>query len=168
MVELNVNRRRIRAVVFKYPGIHFRGIQRKTNLAVGCLKYNLDVLEKSRDIVSEKCGRNLRYFPPSVQSDNRRLLGILRLKSHRRILVYLLAHPAAKFSELAQRLDLSGSTLSWHLKKLEQEGVVLSSRRGKETSYSVVNEKEIKNLLATFKESFLDGWVDSFISLWEP
>lgn len=168
MVELNLNRKRICDVVFRYPGIHFRGIQRKTNLAVGCLKYNLDVLEKSKAIVSEKCGRNLRYYPPSVHSDNRRLLGILRLKSHRRILVYLLTHPSAKFGELAEELNISGSTLSWHLKKLEQEGVIVSTRHGKETSYAVVNEKEIKDLLTSFKESFLDGWVDSFISLWEP
>jgi predicted transcriptional regulator len=168
MVELSITRKRICDVIFKYPGIHFRGIQRKTNLAVGCLKYNLDMLEKSRAIVSEKCGRNLRYYPPSVNGDNRRLLGILRLKSNRRILVYLLAHPSARFAELAEELNIAGSTLSWHLRRLEQEGVVSSARNGNESVYSVINEAEIKKLLTSYKESFLDGWVDGFISLWEP
>jgi predicted transcriptional regulator len=168
MAELNVTRKRICGVVFKYPGIHFRGIQRKTNLAVGCLRYNLDVLEKSGDIVSERCGRNLRYFPPSLKGRNRRLLGILRLKSHRRIVVYLLAHPFARFAELTEKLKISSSTLSWHLKKLDHEGVVLTVRKGKEATYTVADEEEIIKLLTSFKESFLDGWIDGFISMWEP
>lgn len=161
-------RKKIYEIVFKFPGIHFREIQRKTNLAVGCLKYNLNILEESKLIVSEKCGKNLRYFLPTFTAEEKKLLGMLRLKSIRRILIYLLTRPSAKHRNIASELDLSPSTISWHLKRLESLGVIKPERNGRETAYMVLKKEEVIKVLSSFRESFLDGWVENFINMWEP
>lgn len=157
-------RRRIYEVITAFPGLHFRGIQRKTKLGNGSLKYNLSVLERRGVIESEKLGRTRRYYPRGFSQREKRLLGLLRLRTVRRILMYLLTRGEARHGDIARALELSPSTVTWHMKKLMEQGVV-AERRGR---YALADGEELRRALSTYRESLLDGMVEAFISMWEP
>jgi len=65
-------RRKIYQVVNKYAGLHFREVERKSELATGSVKYHLDYLVKQGLIKLEKEGNNVRYFPRSFKSENKK------------------------------------------------------------------------------------------------
>src|SRR5574341_1409095 len=88
VLELDT-RRKIYKLVQRYAGCHFREIERKSGLSTGSIKYHLDYLTRYHLIKQEKEGNTLRYFPNNFQPQNIKLLGLLRQKSVRDILLYI-------------------------------------------------------------------------------
>lgn len=167
ILELDV-RRKIYGLVQRYAGCHFREIERKSGLSTGSVKYHLDYLAKHDLVRLEKEGNNLRCFPRNFKPQNARLMGLLRQKSVRKILLHILLNENCSHEQIAGSVSLSPSTVSWHLKKLEDACIVGSIKKGRYKSYCIKIEKEqIINLLIIYKESFLDTLVDRVIEMWE-
>ncbi|NOZ58601.1 MAG: winged helix-turn-helix transcriptional regulator [Euryarchaeota archaeon] len=145
-------RRRIYEVITSFPGLHFREIQRRTRLGNGSLKYNLGVLERRGVIESERHGRMRRYYPRGMARDERKLLALLHLGTVRRILIFLLAHPGARHGEITRVLRLSPSTVSWHLRKLVEHGVVRESRGG----YLLADSEALRRTLEVHRSTLAE------------
>lgn len=161
-------RRKIYDIVRKFAGCHFREIERKSSLSTGPIKYHLNYLTKHGLIKEERDGNNLRYYPREFGSEDKKLLGLLRQKSIRNVLLYVLTHNNCNHEQIVESVGLSPSTVSWHLKKLEESNVIGFVKRGRKTAYNVLIDKEkIISLLVTYKESFLDSVVDRVIDMWE-
>jgi predicted transcriptional regulator len=162
------SRRKVYEAVRKYAGAHYREIERRCGLPAGTVRYHLDYLVRFGLIKEEREGNNLRYFPKASGAGDVRLLGLLRQESVRRILLSILADKDRTHEEIAQAVGLSPSTTTWHLKRLEEQGVVQETKKGRTKNYSLlVNEEEIIRLLITYKKSFLDRLVDQTIEMWE-
>lgn len=162
------DRRKVYQIVNKFAGCHFREIERKSGLSTGSVSYHLHYLTKHGLIKEERQGNNLRYFPLDFKSENTKLLGLLRQKSVRKIILFILTHKKCNHEKIVKFVNLSPSTVSWHLKKLEGSDIIESNKRGRKTFYSIkINKEEIIDLLVTYKESFLDSLVDRVIELWD-
>lgn len=162
-------RRRLYRIVRDFAGCHFREIERISSLPTGTVKYHLGYLSKFGLIKPVKKDNALRYFPRGLASEHTRLLGLLRQKSVRDILLFILAHPGCRHGQLVESTGLSPSTVSWHLKKLEESRIVASAKTGRESSLTLLIDKhEVIKLLVTYKESFLDSLVDRVLEMWEP
>src|SRR3989338_9240214 len=87
-------RREIFELIKQCPGLHFREIKRRTNLAIGALQYHLNVLEKNNFVRSEKKGKFTRYFLFSSQEtvQDQGTLSLLRDENIRKISLFLLEH----------------------------------------------------------------------------
>lgn len=167
ILELDV-RRKLYRLVHRYAGCHFREIERKSGLSTGSVKYHLDYLARHNLIKQEKEGNNLRYFPINVKSQSAALLGLLRQRSVRNILLFILIHENCNHEQIVESVSLSPSTVSWHLKKLEYANIINSVKEGRFKSYSIQIEKEeIIKLLIIYRKSFLDILVDRVIEMWE-
>lgn len=167
ILELDV-RRKIYRLVQRHAGCHFREIERKSGLATGSVKYHLDYLARHDLIRLEKEGNNLRCYPMNFKTQNTRLMGLLRQKSVRHILLHILVNENCSHEQIVRSVVLSPSTVSWHLKKLEDTGIVKSIRKGRSKHYSIhIEKEEIINLLIIYKESFLDTLVDRVVEMWE-
>jgi len=119
-------------------------------------------------IACEKDGNNLRYFPKEFNSGNKKLMGVLRQKSLMRIILFIITHEGCSHEQIAAHVKLSPSTASWHLKKLEEEGMIAPVKGGRKTFYEVsANKEEIAKLLITYRKSFFDALVDRAIEMWE-
>ena len=161
-------RKKIYNLVKEHAGCHFRDIGRKSNLPASSVKYHLNYLTKHRLIQEEKDGNNIRYFPREFNTDNKVLLGLLRQKSLRKILILLLTNKNCSHGEIVRFLRLSPSTVSWHLKKLVEKGFIKSNQIGKRIKYSsLVKDDEVINLLMTYQDSFLDSLVNKVMEMWE-
>ncbi|HLD86869.1 MAG TPA: winged helix-turn-helix transcriptional regulator [Candidatus Nanoarchaeia archaeon] len=167
ILELDT-RKRVYGVVEDYPGSHFREIERISGLSVGSARHHLAHLARHGLIREERDGNNLRYFPRGFNPKNKRLMGILRRRSMRRILLCLASKGSCNHQQIVGFVRLSPSTISWHLKKLEQEGIIISKKIGRNTAYSLLAKKgDIVHLLITYRESFLDSIVDNVVEMWD-
>ena len=167
ILELDA-RKKVYDVVNKFAGCHFREIERKSGMSTGSVNYHLGYLTKYGLIKEEKEGNNIRYFPKEFNSENKKLLVLLRQKSIRRILIYIITNKNCNHEQIVKFVKLSPSTVSWHLKKLEDENIITFTKKGRKTHYDLlINKEEIINLLITYKESFFDSLVDNVIEMWE-
>ncbi len=167
ILELEV-RKKIYDIVKKSAGCHFREIERRSGLATGSVQYHLAYLAKHNLIKEEKENNNVRYFPRDINAKNKKLLSILRQKSMRHIILFILTNNNCNQEQIVKEVQLSPSTVSWHIKKLEEEGIIFSKKEGRRTFYETAIEKEeIMTLLITYQESFFDTLIDNAIEMWE-
>jgi predicted transcriptional regulator len=167
VLELDV-RKKIYDIVKKNAGCHFREIERRSNLSTGSISYHLYYLTRKGLIDERKDGNNIRYFIKGFRSENKKLIGLLRQKSVRRIIVFILTHDKCNYEQIVNFVKLSPSTVSWHIKKLEKESVIGFVKNGRKKLYNILIDKnEIINLLITYQETFFDKLVDNVIEMWD-
>ncbi len=160
-------RRDIYNLILSHPGLHEREIARKMGISLSTLDYHLHYLEKREIIVSKKDGRYTRYFASfKVGNQNKKIIAILRQKTPRSIVLFLLTNPDSIHKDICREVKKSPSTVSFHLKKMVDAGIVEATSLGRETSYTIKNSDEVIKLLITYRNTFLDGAVDRFIETW--
>jgi len=162
-------RRKLFEEIRRFPGIHFRELRRRTGLAIGSLQYHLDVLCKTRLVRAEKRGKFIRYFPliGEPSKEEREALSLLREENVRKIVLYIADKKRATNRQLARFLGLSPSTVSFHISKLVSAGLVSKQRRRKKSYFVLTNPELVKDVIITYRKSFLDKLVDSFVETWE-
>lgn len=165
ILELD-SRKGIYLVVKDFAGSHFREIQRKSGLSVGSVQHHLHFLVKSGLVNEVRDGKSLVYFPREFSQDVK-LLSLLRQTSIRKILLFLLINKTPSHEEMVNFVHLSPSTVSWHLNRLQVEGVVKSERIGRKTFYHLLcDEDSLVKLLISYQASFVDSLVDRVIEMW--
>lgn len=171
-LQLDV-RKRIYEIIETSPGLHFREIQRRSSLAVGSLQYHLDYLQKHHIIRTQTEGKFVRYYAvrgPSVETHpqaqvGQNMMAYLRHASTRKIIIFLLTEKRANNERIAEHIQLSPSTTSWHLDKLVEADILVRQREGRKTFFALTNPESARHLLVNFKQSFFDQAVDNFVEL---
>lgn len=168
ILDLNT-RKKIYETVKKFAGSNFREIVKKSNLSNGVVAYHLHYLIRHDLIREERRSNNsVMYFPRYFNPHNSIMLGVLRQKSLREIILFVLTNKNCTHDSIVRFTKLSPSTISWHLKKLESKGITSSIKTGRNKHYKIrANEDEIMGLLITYKESFLDSLVNKVIQTWD-
>lgn len=158
------NRRKIYRFVEKNPGVYMREIQRALSMPTGLLEYHLSYLVKRGMLSTYQDGRRKRYYSvQKVSAPDKHLLGVLRQKIPRRILIYCISQGSVGFSELLSLLNVSKSTLSFNLSKLLRMDIIDEIVKDGERFYSVRERERITELIITYRESYLDDLVDRFV-----
>jgi len=167
-VQEENTREKILQYINKYPGNHFRAIQRDLNLSLGVLQYHISVLKKQGEIVEFPINGFNCYFPKSMYNKQiLTLFGHLRNKTRKKIIAALANKPSMTLNELRDVLKLSNSTLFYHLALLVKDSIVLREEVKNEIRYKLSNLDLIKSTLIDYKYSFLDKILRDLISLWE-
>ena len=160
-------RKKIYSVIKKFAGSHFRAIQRKSGLAVGSVQHHIRFLVKRGLVMEAKEGKNLVYFPREFKLEHTVLLSLLRQESIRKILLFILIKNKCNHEQIVAFVNLSPSTVSYHLKKLQAQNIITIQKQGRKTFYQLsCDKKELINLLITYQESFVDTLVDNIVEMW--
>ena len=154
--------------VGKTPGIRYRELLRLTGLTNGTLEYHLKILERTYKItVRRRDGRRARYYPIDIPADESHILEYIRNKVARQIVLFILENDLCTFSEILNDIKKAQSTLSWHLKRLCESGIV-SVNHGQEFQlYKVVNGKILSDVVYKYRESFRDKVTDGYYELFD-
>lgn len=154
--------------VGKTPGIRYRELLRLTDLANGTLEYHLKILERTHKItVRRRDGRRARYYPIDIPPDESHILEYIRNKVARQIVLLILENDLCALSEILKNIKKAPSTLSWHLKRLCESGIV-SLNHGQEFQlYKVVNGKILSDEVYKYRESFRDKVIDGYYELFD-
>jgi DNA-binding transcriptional ArsR family regulator len=80
--------------------------------------------------------------------------------------LFLLEEGPARNREIAEEVGVSPPSVSWHVSRLTDEGVVTEVSEGRTTLYAVDDEELTMGLLVRYQESFVDRAVDRVIDFW--
>jgi predicted transcriptional regulator len=160
-------RRRIFDRITQNPGTHFRELQRLLDVPVGMLDYHLKYLEKRGLVASKSEEHYTRYYAESAfDPASKEILSFLRQELPRGIILYIMMHPGCTHGQVLGSIDVTGATLSYHVKRMVTAGVVKAEKSGRETMLGVNEPEKVADLLITHRRSFLDKLVDGFVSAW--
>src|SRR5512137_2340650 len=136
---LNLSRRKmIFHQISQYPGTYIREMEKELSLTMGDLQYHLQQLEKSDLISSYDDGRRKRYFVKNeVNYCDREILSFIKMRTPRRITIFLLLHPESSFKEILAEFPFTKGALSFHLKRLIKVNIVISIKKEKEMIYRI-------------------------------
>jgi len=167
----NGTRAEILQVIKRFPGIHFRALQRVLGIANGSLQYHLDVLENQGLVKKFKGYGYTRFYPKEYENINHKVMSVLTHPTVENLLTLMLRHEKITLKEISETLGISQSTVLWHLRRLEDAGIISKetddeSQRRKHL-YSINNKKEIENLIRIRKLSLLDKLSNNWINLWD-
>jgi predicted transcriptional regulator len=148
------------------PGVRYRELLRISRLGNGVLTYHLSILERMGKIrVDRKRSKITRYYLTGVPDGDTDLIGSMRNKVTREIILFILEHNLCTFSEIVGNSGKAPSTISWHLNRLRDVGIISVSLGERSHHYTVVDSREVKKVLFTYKEAFLDKIVDNYVGI---
>lgn len=161
-------RDKVYSEIVKSPGLHFREIQRRTNLATGVLQYHIDYLKKINLIFDKKEGKFSRFYSnQQLGKIDMDLMNLLRQDQVRKIIIIILQKKRISLIKLKKESGMNFSTLNFHLKKLISLDVVSQKKIRGLDYFFIKNKFSLIELLYSYRESFLDSLVDNFLVLWE-
>ncbi len=162
-------RNKIYRAISKNPGLHFRELQRRSKVATGSLQYHLEFLQKRHLVRADRQGKFVRYYSVRGRQlgELQPIMNLLRQESLRKIMLFLLTKKRANNEKIAAVVGLSPSTVSWHMLKLVEAGIVEKRRVGRKTFFYIIEPERTAELLRSYKRSFLDEMVDGFVAMWE-
>lgn len=148
----------------KNPGIRYRELLRLTDLTNGVLTYHLGALEKLDRVKVYRKSRVTRYYSPNISTEESDVIASLKPDTARQITVFMLEHEVCTFNEIVEYTKKAPSTISWNLTRLRDAGLV-TAQYGEYTVYKLKNRKAVTEILAKYRESFVDKVVNNYIEI---
>ena len=145
------------------PGIRYRELLRLSNLSNGVLAYHLALLEKSGRIQVDRNENKkmTRYYPNNISIEETNIIGYIRQDATKQIILFILENDLCTFDEVVEHTKKAPSTISWHLKRLKEAGII-SIQHGRYHLYHVINREMVAEVLRKYKQSFIDKVVDRY------
>lgn len=136
----NANRRALYDAIVASPGIPFRELVRRTEVAAGTARYHLTVLVRA-GLVAEKPHHNvLRFFENHGRFEaNWAQVGLLREASLHRLHAWLQAAGPQPQKDILNALELEGwsrSTTQHRLRRLVRDGLATAEKQGRFKVYA--------------------------------
>lgn len=123
-------RRRIYDAIVDTPGIYLSAIRDETDIPLGTVRHHVRILEDENLISIRKIRGKRRHFPVGlVPTTDAELRAALDDDAVAAVVDALARSRTATVSELAARLERDPSTVSHHLARLEEAGIVERERR---------------------------------------
>jgi DNA-binding MarR family transcriptional regulator len=118
-------RREIYEFISQNSGLHMRDISRKLNVPFTSLKYHLNYLEKKGFIISRDDGKYSRYFISlEIGEKEKRILNCLRKRTTLHIILWFFIAVQCSQKDISRFLEKHPTTISFHLRKMIQAGII--------------------------------------------
>jgi predicted transcriptional regulator len=140
-------------------------ITRDLEMGMGATQHHLDVLEKSGRIRSKKINIYRHYYAVEILEAEHNILAFLRQETARDILIYLMEHPNSTQSDIMNFKGFSAPTIIWHMSRLEEAGLVISTKEGRTIRYTLVGIQNIAAAIKTYHSSIWDKLLSRFADL---
>ena len=122
-----------------HPGIRLGTLAEDLRINRGTLRYHLGRLQEFGMVAAAAVGGQTGYFENRQRYSPLEAKVLIHLKNPntREILFTLLEKPGASRRDLAERLGITASSVSWHLRRLSGDGVVLREKSGADIRYTL-------------------------------
>ena len=162
--KLSDSQSNILKAIDQYPGIRYKELARKTGFANGVLTYHLNILEQFGYVNKFRHNNIARYYLLSIPSSDLKIISHLRVYSEKDIILFLIGHDFCTFNEIVEHLRKAPSTVSWHLKRLCEDGILVV-HHGEYNLYQINDKKLVDQILHKYKESFTDKIVNNLVDI---
>lgn len=131
----NGTRLKILDYIKKNPGVNFSVISKDTGVNRGTLSYHLNILDMHDKI---KVYKN-RYFENHMKfnDDEQKILNQLKKDMPKKIIKILIEHPGASRKEISCEIGITDQAVSWYMKHLRTDGIIVSETLGQFNKYYV-------------------------------
>jgi len=159
-------RKNIFEAISENPGIHLSKIAELLDMRTSLVEYHLLFLIKNEIIYLDKTtGFNQYYVKGAIGTSDKRVLSLFRRKHILEIVLFLIQNDTAQHKDILENIDVSASTLSYHLNKLVKNGIIEVQRHGENKGYVLKNKEETLRILLQYKpfnlmQGFEDIWSD--------
>ena len=154
------------ACIDRNPGVRYRELLRIFHLGNGVLTYHLSILERIGKIRADRRKNKItRYYLTGVPDEDTYLIGQMKNKVSRQLILFILEHDQCTFGEIVENSGKAPSTISWHLNRLGDAGIISVSLGDRSQHYTIVDGREVKKILVIYKDAFLDKIVDNYIGI---
>ncbi|MEN6611063.1 MAG: winged helix-turn-helix transcriptional regulator [Methanoregulaceae archaeon] len=135
-------RARIYNTIRNNPGIHLHGISQRTGIGIGTARYHLRMLLRTHKVTLNRDAGSIHFFEKrgAYTGREQEILKHLQNPTARKLIHTILENPEASRHHLAAAAGISGSSVTWHIKRLEADGIVASARIGRTVAYTVPSE----------------------------
>ena len=123
-------RRRIHEYVRENPGSHYRAILDALGQSMGVLTYHLNRLEKGEYLRSRQDGMYRRFFVTGRRTEVKFFLSDVQES----ILATIRANQGISQSKIAERIGVTRKVVNYHVRILDQAGLIYMEDRGRETA----------------------------------
>lgn len=153
--------------ISRNPGIRYRELIRLVGITNGVLTYHLGILERSGQIKVERLSNNrvTRYFIANVPKEDSEIIGCFRSRVTRNIMIYVLENEFCTFNEIVSHIGRAPSTISWHLKRLREAGLLRIVYGNDRLLYTVTDKGMVDKVLLKYKETFTDRIIDNYTEM---
>jgi predicted transcriptional regulator len=162
--QLSDSQSNVLKVIGQNPGIRYRELARQTGFANGVLTYHLNILEQIGNINKFRHGNITRYYLINIPTQDLKIISHLRVHSEKDIILFILDHDFCTFNEIVEYSRKAPSTISWHLKRLCQDGII-AVHPGEYNLYRITDKRVVNLLFIRYKESFTDKVVNNFVDI---
>jgi DNA-binding transcriptional ArsR family regulator len=149
------------------PGIRYRELLRLTGLVNGVLTHHLAALEKANIIKVYRESRLTRYYPVGVSDKESAILKFVRHEPIREILLFILENEMCTFNEIVDHTGKAPSTVSSHLKRLKDAGIVSVKYGDHYQLYCILEGDLVAEVFSKYTVSFVDKVVDNYTEMLE-
>jgi predicted transcriptional regulator len=148
------------------PGIRYRELLRLSGFGNGVVTYHLFMLENKGKIRVHRIRNKItRYYLSQIPIKDTRMLSILKNKMARQLVIHILTHDMCSFSSIVECSGKAPSTISWHLNRLRETGIISVQSAERSQLYTLVNSIEVKKILRSYKQAFMDKSVDNYVQM---
>ena len=139
------------------PSCHLRKIKKDLDLAMGTVQYHLERLEKAGRITSHRQGFHKYYFIVGAFEENeKQLLELLSNETAREILMFVVEQSNPSQTDISKHVGISSPSVSWHIKRLQDSGIVDEIREGKFKRYKMHGDS--RQIIALLKNYYPNTW----------
>lgn len=138
----NSTRRQIFNAIQKNPGINMSQISQQLDIGWGTTVHHVKKLEEATKIHAESMNNERCFFENGGTFSKDAMVKTAALKdgTAKKIFDFIEKNPETSQKKISESLGVRPSLVSWHVTKLEQEGMVNRMRSGKSFSLTI-NEK---------------------------
>ncbi|MES2154968.1 MAG: winged helix-turn-helix transcriptional regulator [bacterium] len=122
------------ALIGAYPGLHLRELARQGGLSEALAGYHVRRMLDAGVVEAHMDGNHLRLFATAgkgLRDEDRRVLAMMRQRLPLAIILHLLEVRSATHGTMAERLGIAKSTLSYHVAKLTEAGIIVQDGDGR-------------------------------------
>lgn len=138
----SATRKRVYDVVCTRAGAGVAEVALKAGVSYSTATYHLDRLVEAGMLVASDEGAKLRYYKNGTLNEaDRKLVPLLENAEVMRLLTLIRENPGTYRAALADALNVTTTTINWHLKRLTQAGLVREERKGRSAHLYAVEER---------------------------
>jgi predicted transcriptional regulator len=129
-----------------------RYVKREVKMSMGTIQYHLNLLEKQGKIVSENQNFHKYYFPVGLfKIEEREILKILNQETAREIIMIILEKRDPTQAEIAKHVGIAASSINWHLKRIEETGIIEHVQEGKFKKYKLrISTQQVISIMKNY------------------
>ena len=151
------NKVRVYDYIKNHPGSHLRKISKELDMTPSDTQYWCNRLERTALVRSRHLGLYKTYYPASILGERHEyILAILQQKTPSNIVLYLMENSGASQKDIAQHTGFAAATISWHMSRLIEFGIVYSTKKGKFVKYYITGD--IADLIVLLKSYYPSIW----------